>query len=199
MNARLATLPDAPIRADPQGRAFVYVLASAGAEDLLKIGLTHDPLARWSAFHPRWFEAFDLEHSLLVETETRADAQALETAMHRHFIEHHSPPPMTMRLAAGGRTEWYRGAHAGVSRYLDALAAKGYVVHRGARSWLVHAMQERRDSLHGLLLQALEEHHAGWLTPMQRQGVQDLVDAHAEFDPALRNELAAAGLLLPPA
>ena len=63
------------------GRAFLYVLVAAGPEDLLKIGLTHDPLARWSSFHPRWFEAFDVQHSMLIETDSRAEAQALETGL----------------------------------------------------------------------------------------------------------------------
>src|SRR5687768_17791798 len=50
-------------------------------------------------FRSRWFEAFDLEHSLLVETETRADAQALETALHRRLVEHACPAPLTFRAA----------------------------------------------------------------------------------------------------
>jgi len=37
------------------------VAACSGAEDILKVGLSHAPIARWSAFHRRWFEAFDLD------------------------------------------------------------------------------------------------------------------------------------------
>ena len=92
-----------------RGRAFLYVLVTAGPEDLLKVGLTHNPLQRWSSFHPRWFEAFDLDHSLLIETETRADAQAVETSLHRHLVAQQCPMPLTMFASAGGATEWYRG------------------------------------------------------------------------------------------
>src|SRR6478672_8670852 len=94
------------------GSAWLYILAANGAEDLLKVGLTGDPLSRWSALHPRWYEAFDLSHSLLVACETRADAQALETRLHRDLVEHACTMPLTMRSAAGGFTEWYRGAYA---------------------------------------------------------------------------------------
>lgn len=68
------------------GRGFMYVAMCSGPEEMIKVGLSHDPLARWSAFHPRWFEAFDLDHSLLIETETRRDAQELETALHRRLV-----------------------------------------------------------------------------------------------------------------
>ena len=95
LEAVAAARHPAPAPAGYRGRGFVYVLATAGAEDLLKIGMTHDPLERWSAFHPRWFEAFDLEHSLLVETETRRDAQALETRLHHCLAAHHCPVPLT--------------------------------------------------------------------------------------------------------
>jgi len=36
--------------------------------------MSHDPLARWSAFHPRWFEVFDLDHGLRVETSNAVHA-----------------------------------------------------------------------------------------------------------------------------
>ncbi|MGH8109020.1 MAG: hypothetical protein ACREO1_09945 [Arenimonas sp.] len=55
----------ADVPADYRGRGFLYVAVCGGPEDMIKVGLSHDPLSRWSAFHSRWFEAFDLEHSLL--------------------------------------------------------------------------------------------------------------------------------------
>lgn len=164
------------------GLGFMYVLATAGPEDLLKVGMTHDPLSRWSAFHLRWFEAFDLEHSLLVETETRADAQALETALHRVLAEHRCPAPLTMRLAAGGTTEWYRGAYRGARGFVMACEEAGYVVHLHARSWLLPVMRSARDRLDGIVRQAFEAHCSGGLSPPQRQSIQALVDAHRAFD-----------------
>ncbi len=165
-----------------RGRAFLYVLVAAGAEDLLKVGLSHDPLERWSAFHPRWFEAFDIDHSLLVETVDRADAQALETRLHRTLTDHHCPMPITMRLAAGGRTEWYRGAYATLRRQLQAHAEAGHVVHWGARAWLTEAMRRQQEQVFEILLAAQADHHAGWLSPQRLEALRNLVDAHRCFD-----------------
>ncbi len=163
------------------GRGFLYVLATAGPEDLLKVGMTHDPLSRWSAFHLRWFEAFDLDHSLLVETETRADAQALETSLHRILTEHRCPAPLSMRLAAGGVTEWYRGACEAARGFVIQCEQAGYVIHRDARSWLEPAMLSARDRLDGLVRQAFEEHCSGWLSTAHLQAIQALVEAHRAF------------------
>lgn len=176
---------------DYRGRAFLYVLPAAGPEDLLKVGLTHDPLARWSAFHPRWFEVFDLDHSLLVETETRADAQALETQLHRRLTTHSCPMPLTMRDQAGGGTEWYRGAYAMTRRFVNDQQAQGFVVHLGGMLWLMLAMRQQQDRLEGLLRQAHADHMAGWLSPAQRQALQDLVDAHRCLDPEVSMRLPA--------
>jgi hypothetical protein len=167
------------------GRAFLYVLCLDGAEDLLKVGISQHPLARWSAFHPRWFEAFDLEHSLFVETETRRDAQALETRLHRALDAHRCPVPMTMREQAGGATEWYRGAHPVVRGFVEDLATQGYVVHRTAKPWLVAAMRERQDALVGLIEQAHADDNAGGLSAMQRRALRDLLDAHRALDPGI--------------
>ena len=121
------------------GRGFVYVAVCSGPEDLLKVGLTHDPVTRWSAFHRRWFEAFDLDHSLLIQTETRRDAQTLETALHRLLREHNCPPPLTMRCQFGGGTEWYRGAYRVALEFAVAAARQGHVVHSPARPWIARA------------------------------------------------------------
>jgi hypothetical protein len=165
------------------GRAFLYVLRLEGAEDLLKVGMSRDPLARWSSFHPRWFEAFDLDRSLLVETETRADARTLETRLHRLLRTHRCPLPLSVRERAGGGTEWYRGAAAAAHAFVDEAGSRGYVVHRAARSWLVAAMRQRQDALVGLIHQAHADHCAGWLSPAQRASLRDLLDAHRALDP----------------
>ena len=164
------------------GRAFLYVLVAAGPEDLLKIGLTHDPLARWSSFHPRWFEAFDLQHSMLIETDSRAEAQALETGLHRALVAHHCPMPLTMRLAAGGGSEWYRGAYPAVQRRIRAQADAGHVVHWRAHDWLAAAMQRWREQLLETLHAAHAVHQAGWLCEARRRSLQDHVDALRHFD-----------------
>jgi len=163
----------------------MYVLRLDGPEDLLKVGMSRDPLARWSSFHPRWFEAFDLDRSLLVETETRKDAQALETQLHRALRAHACPLPMTVREQAGGGTEWYRGADAAVAAFVEALPGQGYAVPRAARAWLAAAMRQRQDTIVGLVHDAHSQHCAGWLAPAQRQALQDLLDAHRALDPGI--------------
>lgn len=174
----------ARVEATPEpysGNAFMYVLAMAGPEDMLKVGMTRDPLARWSAFHPRWFEAFDLDHSLLVETETRADAQALETALHRLLVEHQCPVPMTMRSAAGGATEWYRGAYSAARKFMLKQELAGYIVHIDARSQLERPMAVAREQLFSVVNQAFEDRCSGWLSAAQLEVVHDMVDAQRAF------------------
>lgn len=174
-----------------RGRAFVYIAACSGPEDILKVGLSVDPLARWSAFHRRWFEAFDLEQSLLVECETRRDAQRMETALHRLLRAHNCPPPLTMRERFGGATEWYRGAHARVLAFAEAAAAQGHVLHAPAAAWFATALRGCVDVLAGVLDQARRDAGAGLLTPAQREAVRDLVDAFAAFDEDVRERFAA--------
>lgn len=164
-----------------RGRGFLYVLLSSGPEDLLKVGMTHNPLERWSFFHPRWFKAFDLDHSLLVETETRADAQGLETSLHRALVAHQCPMPLTMFVGAGGATEWYRGAYSAARGFVDKCEIQGYVIHRQARAWLAPAMTEALGRLDGIVRHAFESHCAGVLTSAQTEKVRALVESHQDF------------------
>lgn len=167
------------------GPAFLYVLRMSGAEDLLKVGLTADPVARWSGFHRRWFEAFDLERTLLVETETRGDAQRLETALHRALKAHGCPVPLTMRAFAGGATEWYRGASAAAQDFVARCEAEGFIVHMDARPHAGAAMRAQRHVLASVLDQAARNARDGVLTPEEVGAVRDLVDAHRAFGAGL--------------
>ncbi|WP_287599028.1 GIY-YIG nuclease family protein [Thermomonas sp.] len=163
------------------GPAFLYVLRMSGAEDLLKVGLTADPLARWSSFHPRWFEAFDIEHSLLVETESRSDAQALETALHRRLKAHACPVPLTMRAFAGGATEWFRGASLAAQDFVRSCEAQGFVVHADARGHIGASVHTQRHVLATVLDQAVRNARDGVLTPQEIDAVRDLAEAHGAF------------------
>lgn len=176
------------------GPAFLYVLRMSGAEDLLKVGLTADPLARWSGFHRRWFEAFDLEHTLLVETETRRDAQRLETALHRRLKPHGCPVPLSMRAFAGGATEWYRGASAAAGGFVAGCADEGYLVHADARPHVAAALRARRHVLASVLDQAARNARDGVLTQQEQEAVRDLADAHRAFGADLA-KLAPADVL----
>lgn len=179
------------------GRGFIYVLVASGPEDVLKVGMTHDPLARWSSFHPRWFQAFDLDRSMLVETETRADAQSLETSLHRRLAEHRCPMPLTMFAGAGGVTEWYRGAYATANGFVLACGEQGHVVHLEARTSLARTIADALARLDGVVRQAFENQCAGLLTATQLDRVHALVDSHRAFgvhiddmfSPEIRREL----------
>lgn len=173
------------------GPAFLYVLRMSGAEDLLKVGLTADPLARWSSFHRRWFEAFDLERSALVETETRSDAQRLETALHRVLKAHGCPVPLTMRSFAGGATEWYRGASVAAHHFVAGCEGEGFIVHRDARPHVEAALRAQRHVLAAVLDQAARNERDGMLTLQEREAVRDLADAHRAFGAELPDLLSA--------
>ena len=190
----MPAVPAHPAAATPplQARAWLYVLLSHGHEDLLKVGLTCDPLARWSAFHPRWYDAFDLSHSMLVACESRRDAQRLETALHRLLADQRCPMPLTMRTTAAGASEWYRGAYPRTRRFAEDCAAHGHPVHWDARAVLAPAMLAQAERLHGLMLEAHRGLLDGWLQPGQCHAMVDLVEGHCRFDPAL-----AAGLPQP--
>lgn len=162
-------------------RAFLYVLAVAGPEDLLKIGLTHDPLKRWSSFHARWFEEFDIDHSQLVETETRKDAQALETRLHRLLRDHACPMPLTLSIAAGGRTEWFRGANAIAAEAVDMLNSQGFTTHSSARAVIEERMTSELDHLFGLISRGHAQHLDGMLSRDALNRLRNVVDAHRVF------------------
>jgi hypothetical protein len=147
-------LRDPAGRTASRGACFVYV-APCAYEDLLKLGFSRDPLDRLRALHPRYFEVFDLERALLVETETVRDARAIELRLRRLLVEHNAPAPLVMRESAGGATEWYRGAYARLDRAVIELEAIGHRVHRPARAWLRAALDARSDLLYAWTLALL--------------------------------------------
>src|SRR6187549_206059 len=126
---------DRPWRPAASGRSFVYVLPCLG-EDLLKLGMSRDPLDRFQNLHRRWFDFFDLDAARLVETDSVREARAIETRLRRALRAHNAPAPLLVSTAAGGGTEWFRGAHDILSTEVDALQAAGLRVHVPARPWL---------------------------------------------------------------
>lgn len=163
------------------GPCFLYVLRMSGAEDLLKVGISADPVTRWSAFHRRWFEAFDLAHSPLVEAETRGDAQRLETALHRALKAHACPVPLTMRAFAGGASEWFRGAATTASDFVAGCADAGFIVHADARAQVAATLHERQYLFASVLDQLAANARDGVLAPEQIDAVRDLAEAHRAF------------------
>jgi hypothetical protein len=165
-----------PIARDPvgghipsRGRAYLYVFPCAW-EDHCKLGFSRDPLSRLQTLHRRYFELFDLDRALLVETESVRDARDLELQWRRRLVEYNAPPPMTVRGEAGGRTEWYRGAQARLEDAASALQQDGHVLHAPLRPWLRNALLPRAEQRYAWsLAQLAPEELDGLLgpTPMQ--------------------------------
>lgn len=184
--------PHADTRA--AGTSHVYVLPCA-VEDLLKLGFSRDPLARIDSLHPRYFEVFDLGRGLLVETETVADARRLELRLRRPLAQHRAPAPLTVRLAAGGGTEWLRGALPALLQAVDDLEAEGFRVHRPLHDWLRDAFRARSDRLHDWA-----EHARPWLDAAPRAAqlppplarLRDTLDACTAFGIAPRDVVSVA-------
>ena len=137
---------DRPWRPTGAGRSFVYVIPCMG-EDLLKLGMSRDPLERFQSLHPRWFDFFDLDAARLIETDSVREARAIETCLRHTLRAHNAPAPLLVSTAAGGHTEWFRGALEYLERETDALQAGGLRMHLPARPWLRHALAARGSLL----------------------------------------------------
>jgi len=127
--------------------AFLYLFPCAG-EDLIKLGISRDPLARVRSLAPRWFEFFDLDQALLLQADLLAEAQAWETALKRSLREYNAPAPLLSVAAAGGHTEWFRGAQHDIRTHMDAMAAQGFRLHP-ARPWLREAVRGGGEDPYG--------------------------------------------------
>lgn len=142
-----------------RGRTFVYVLPCRD-EDILKVGFSRDPLDRFRTLHRRFFEFFDLDRGLLIDTDYLGDARRIERLFITTFAEQRAPAPLAVRSSAAGYTEWFRG----VSPQADALARQlcdeqGFTLHAPLGAWLRARLDERASwlfSWSGRMLEALE-------------------------------------------
>lgn len=158
------------------GRCYTYVFPCAW-EDHCKVGFSRDPFARISSLHPRWYETFDLDRVVLVEVDAVREARELERWLRQPLAEHRAPPPSTMRIEAGGVTEWLRGASVPLSGALDALRAEGHRVHAG-RGWLEHALAARAEwFVEWAMAQWAHHAQAGSLDGPAPAYVRDAMDA----------------------
>lgn len=143
-----------PWRTVPRGRSFAYLLP-ARDEDVAKIGFSRDPLQRMRALHARYFDFFDLDRGALVEFDHVRDARALEAALKRLLLEAAAWPPLVIRSAAGGRTEWFRGVSGRAAEAMAAHAlANGLVMHANLREWVRDRLLTHADTVHDNALHA---------------------------------------------
>jgi hypothetical protein len=182
-------------RIPSRGRCFLYVFP-CGWEDLLKVGISRDPLDRLQDLHSRWFDFFDLDRGVLVEFDRVRDARAQELALGHRLAEHRATAPLTVRTDAGGFTEWFRGAAAALDATAAELGALGHPVHAPLRPWLRAALQSRDALLFSwteAMLDADDLVARDAATP-RRQAVRDALDARVALGIDLAPLLPAAVL-----
>ena len=181
-------------RVPTDGRCFAYVFPCRW-EDHCKIGFSNDPLSRIGALHRRWFEFFDLERGRLVEAESTRDARDLELELRGGLGEHNAPAPLAIAAAAGGHTEWVRGAEAELAARVAALRLRGYRVHP-LQGWLRAALVERADRLHEWTLAQLPVEELDGLAGQAgaQRRVRDVLDACVALQIPLEARLPPAVL-----
>ena len=179
------TTPHDPSSRTPsRGRCYVYVFPCA-CEDILKLGFSRDPLVRLQTLHRRYFEFFDLDRALLIETETVRDARRLELALAEGIEPHNAPAPLLVRREAGGHTEWYRGAFEYLQQAANELLVAGHVVHQPAAPWLRSCLigNDRLYSWSNETLLAIESDAYPTETAADlRRALRDALDAYAALN-----------------
>jgi hypothetical protein len=91
--------------------------------------------------------------------------------------------------AAGGETEWFRGALDTLERETDELRAAGLILHAPARPWLRDALAERASLLFHWSARMLEAIDPDFAPPRSSRAptalertLRDALDAHAAFE-----------------
>lgn len=171
------------------GRTFVYLLPCR-EEDTLKVGFSRNPLQRLHALHRRYFDFFDLDRGLLLEVDRLRDARRIERQLITRFAEHRAPPPLEVREAAAGRTEWFRGVAGETDRLVRQLAVEeGLTLHASLRKWLQDRFCEHADLLYEYSLRLLESiDYETFNLPLHEQrgqtatALRHLLDAFASLE-----------------
>jgi T5orf172 domain len=180
-----------------RGRTYVYVLPSIG-EDLVKVGLTHDPFERFRAFHQRFYTHFDLERGLLIETGKLREARRVERLFIERWPEHRAYPPTLVNDAAGGHTEWFRGIESMVPDFASRIVERyGYMLHAPLKAWLREKLAEQADVLYqwayavhdSIQQQALYEPEL--LERRSETMLRDMLDMYAAMDFSLETLVPA--------
>lgn len=139
-----------------QGRAHVYVLPCRD-EDLLKVGFSRDPFTRFRTLHRRFFDFFDLDRALLLDTEKVKDARRIERRLIETFARERAMAPLVVPVSAAGHTEWYRGVYADAVSMMDEIATDGgFALHRSVTPWLGAYLTTRADLLHDWSLRLVD-------------------------------------------
>lgn len=166
-------------------------------EDLLKIGISRDPLARMQALHPRYFEFFDLDRGFAVRFDRVQEAQQLETALRHRLKAHNAPAPLVIQRRAGGAREWFRGAFASLKESSGDWRAAGHELLDPLRPWV----RQRLEKSAHLLLTWTSMLTTGMLdgagpppAGSSMAGLLNVLDAYAALELPLRRWLPDAVL-----
>ena len=131
-----------------RGRAYLYVVGCRD-DSVFKIGFSRDPLQRFRTLHARFFEFFDLDGGVLIETDRVAQARRLERELHARFRNHQAPAPLVVPIGAAGHTEWFRGVQdEAVTAALDFAVERAFA-HQAPSAWLAGVLAQREDLLFG--------------------------------------------------
>ena len=180
------------------GRTYVYVLPNLG-EDLVKVGLTHDPFERFRAFHPRFYAYFDLERGLLIETTQLREARRVERLFIERWPAHRAVAPTIVNEAAGGHTEWFRGIETIAPEFASRIAERyGYTLHTPLKAWLRGRLSEHADALYQWSSTVLDDiqQRALYEPNLRDQRLEsmlrDMLDMYAAMDFSLETLVPAA-------
>jgi hypothetical protein len=176
-------------RSASAGRAFVYVLPCQH-DDILKLGFSRDPLQRIQTLHQRYYDFFDIDRAFLIETDLVRDARRIERELANDIALHRAPAPLVIHDAAGGHTEWYRGAYSLLRDAAERLgSAQGYAIELSLRPWLRARLERQGELLYEWVSRMFDE-----IDVARTQGVDV-----ARLEATLRNSLdafATLGILL---
>ena len=172
-----------------RGRSFVYVLPCRD-RDLLKVGFSREPLKRLQTLHPRYFEFFDLERGLLIETDRVSDARHIEREFITTYVEQRAEAPSEVPRSAAGHTEWFSGIHPlAVQKAHELCGTTRFSLHSPLRDWLRCELATRTDLLFDWsdrLLEAIEYQRFNIGATPDRSAaervLEDVLDAFVALD-----------------
>lgn len=127
-------------------------------EDMLKLGFSRDPLLRMQTLHQRYFGFFDIERAFLIQTDLVRDARCIEREFGEGIVAHRAPAPLVVSEAAGGHTEWYRGAYEHLFAAAQRLgAAQGYALELSLRPRLSERLRQHVELLYEWVTRMYDE------------------------------------------
>lgn len=138
-----------------KGRTFVYMLPWR-EQDLLKVGYSRQPLIRLRTLHRRFFDVFDLDRGMLLETERLAQARKIERDIIVRHADQRSPAPLVVPDEAAGYSEWFRGVCPEVSVELRDAAVKDGLALYSLRDWLRQWFNSQSDGVYEWSLRMLD-------------------------------------------